>query len=55
MFGIDFIMNVATNHPVKILLWTHGFFVALALRRGRVKAVLDKALPGQSDNEKGGD
>jgi hypothetical protein len=55
MFGIDFITNVAMNNPVEILLWTHGFFVALALRRGRIKTILDKTLPGQSDSEKGGD
>jgi len=44
----------ATANPTDLLIWTHGFGWALALRRGRIRAVLDRLTP-DSSGEGGGD
>jgi hypothetical protein len=48
---IDTITSVAMNHPDDILLWTHGFLAALALRRGRIEAIIGRILPSKDDNK----
>jgi len=42
---IDQIIDSVTNHPREILIWSHGFLAALALRRGRIETILDKVVP----------
>jgi len=46
---IDTVPTWATAHAEELLLWSHGFFVALALRRGRIRQLLDRATPTESD------
>jgi hypothetical protein len=46
---IDAVPTWATTHAEELLLWSHGFFVALALRRGRIRQLLDRATPTDSD------
>jgi len=41
----------ATANPTDLLIWTHGFGWALALRRGRIRAVLDRLTPGSSGKD----
>jgi hypothetical protein len=41
MFGIEHVTDFIASNPKDILIWSHGFFVALALRRGRIKMILD--------------
>lgn len=47
--------EIIANNPQPILIWSHGFFFALALKRGRIEQILDKALPfteaGEDTNE----
>jgi len=47
---IDAVPTWATEHAEELLLWSHGFFVALALRRGRIRQLLDRATPTESDD-----
>jgi hypothetical protein len=47
---IDAVPTWATTHAEELLLWSHGFFVALALRRGRIKTLLDRAIPTSDDD-----
>jgi len=35
------------NHEA-FLLWSHGFFCALALKRGRIKTILDRFMPAET-------
>jgi hypothetical protein len=37
------------EHPQEVLIWTHGFFVALALRRGRIEGVISRVVPAGSE------
>lgn len=39
------ILKLLASHPQELLLWTNGFFCALALRRARIEGILDKVLP----------
>jgi hypothetical protein len=32
-----------------IIAWALGFFMALALKRGRVEKIIDRFVPGDSD------
>ena len=48
---IDAVPTWAVEHAEELLLWSHGFFVALALRRGRIRQLLDRATPTDSDGE----
>jgi hypothetical protein len=45
---IDAVPAWAVEHAEELLLWSHGFFVALALRRGRIRQLLDRATPTDS-------
>lgn len=45
------ITQLVAQHPQQILLWTNGFFCALALKRGRIEALFDKVLPTSGDKE----
>jgi hypothetical protein len=54
--SIGSISEFVAQHPKEILIWSNGFFMALALRRGRIEALLDKAAPvpggpGETDEE----
>lgn len=48
-FSTEYIINTIANHPQEILLWSHGFFVALALRRGRIEKIMSWMIPGGGD------
>jgi hypothetical protein len=45
---IDALPAWAVEHGEELLLWSHGFFVALALRRGRIRQLLDRFSPTDS-------
>lgn len=56
MVDLATVSQTIAEHPQEILIWTNGFFCALALRRGRIEALFSKVLPvPSSDSEKGGD
>lgn len=46
---IDALPSWASAHAEELLLWSHGFFVALALRRGRIRQLLDRFTPTDGD------
>jgi len=46
---IDQLIQLVTDHPEEIVIWTHGFGWALALRRGRIKTILDRVMPDDED------
>lgn len=46
---IDTLLQQFTNDPLVLKDFALGFFMALALRRGRVKALLDGVLPNDGD------
>lgn len=43
------IIQTVAQHPQEILIWTNGFFCALALRRTRIEAAFDKVLPTKNE------
>jgi hypothetical protein len=47
------VIQWATAHPTELLLWTHGFGWALALRRGRIEALISRITPGSSGDNDG--
>lgn len=44
--------DFVAQHPKEILIWSNGFFMALALRRRRIEVLLDQAVPISGDSEK---
>lgn len=38
------------NNPQPILIWSHGFFFALALKRGRIEKILDWFMPVKTED-----
>lgn len=42
---IEQLPQFLAQHPQELLIWTNGFFCALALRRGRIEALFSKVLP----------
>jgi len=55
MVELSIITDFAANHPQELLIWTNGFFCALALRRGRVEALFNKVLPISETEEGAGE
>jgi hypothetical protein len=47
---IEAVPTWAVEHSRELLLWSHGFFVALALRRGRIRQLLNRVTPGAVSN-----
>jgi hypothetical protein len=47
---LETIGRQAIEHPEYLAAWSHGFLAALALRRGRIEAILDKLIPVGSES-----
>lgn len=46
---IELLFDSATVDPIGLKDYFLGFFMALALRRGRITAILDRFFPKQDD------
>lgn len=51
---IPLVFDSATIDPIGLKDYLLGFFMALALRRGRIKLLLDNLLPSTDDGSRAG-